>query len=354
MSLSQQCNNAWADAFILSMTTHSCTPRLLTLMAATVFTVCRADEEAKPATETDLRATITKGLSFLATAGDQWMEDKSCNSCHHMPLLIWGHREAKRRGFPFEQKKFDEWLGWALERATDKKPGLEEAALMMLALPERPAPELVKLIAAEQQANGAWKPAGQFATMQKRGAADAESNSTRLCLIALATPLPAAPESEAARTKADTMLQRKDAATSMESLVFRTLYARRFGEAEEASARVKDILKQQRGDGGWSSFIGANMSDPLATGQVLHALQASETDPTVATAISRAQHWLLKMQQADGSWPTDITHVSKIDRSAPAKAKSFKEATAIYLYWGSAWATIGLLEGLAVKEAGAR
>ena len=106
---------------------------------------------------------------------------------------------------------------------------------------------------------------------------------------------------------------------------------------------------QQRGDGGWSSFIGENMSDVLATGQVLYALHAPASDPGTAEAIARAQRWLLKTQRDDGSWPVDITHISKMDRSAPAKAKSFKEATAIYAYFGSGWATIGLLRSVPLK-----
>ena len=96
--------------------------------------------------------------------------------------------------------------------------------------------------------------------------------------------------------------------------------------------------------------MGENQSDPLATGEVLYALQPSSSDPPTAEAIARAQHWLLKTQRDDGSWPIDITHISKIDRSAPAKAKSLKDATGIYTYWGTSWATIGLLQGVPLAK----
>jgi squalene-hopene cyclase-like protein len=353
------------------------TALLITLMVAAAFTVCNANDQAKaspakaapaaspaeaaknapvkpappvkPPGEAELRSGITKSLGYLAKAGEEWMAAKNCNGCHHLPELLWSHREAKLRGFAVDPKKFDEWLAWAAERETDKKPGLEEAALMLLALPERPAPQLTKLLATDQKADGSWNPAGQFSGMQKRGAADATANSTRLSLIALATPHSAASESDAARTKAAAMLAKKDTPTAMESLVFRTLFARRFGKPEEARALVKDIVKQQRGDGGWGYLIGENMSDVLATGQVLYVLQADAADPPVADAIARAQHWLLKTQREDGGWSIDITHISKLDRSGPAKAKSFEAATDIYTYWGSSWATIGLLQGVPVK-----
>ncbi len=330
------------------------TLRLFTLLAVAAFSVCRAGEKAKappvkPPTDAELRTVISKGLGFLAKEGDEWMAAKNCNSCHHLPELLWSHREAKRRGFAVDSKKFDEWLAWSIERATDKKPGVEEAALLILAMPERSAPDLTKLLAAAQKSDGSWNPSGQFATMQKRGAPDAKDSSTRLNLIALATPQPALPESDSARSKARAMLQNIDAATSMESLVLRSFYARRFGKPDEVNALRDKILKLQRGDGGWSSIIGENMSDPLATGLVLYAMEPSSSEPPTADAIARAQSWLLKTQCDDGSWPIDITHISKMDRSAPAKAKSFKEATDIYTYWGSSWATIGLLQGVPVK-----
>lgn len=302
-----------------------------------------------PPSEAELRAGIKKSLGFLAREGEEWMTAKNCNGCHHLPELLWSHREARRRGFAVDAKKYDEWLEWAVERATDKRPGLEEAALMILALPERPAPELTKLLAADQKPDGSWNPAGQFSGMQKRGGADAQANSLRLNLIALATPHPAAPESQEAHAKAAAMLQKKGAPTTMESLVFRTLYARRFGKTEAAAALVKDIVKRQRGDGGWSYILGENLSDVLATGQVLYVLQENAADPPTANAIARAQHWLLQTLRADGSWPIDITHISQVDRSGPAKAKSFKDAIGIYTYWGSSWATIGLLQGVPVK-----
>ncbi|MCX6849153.1 MAG: hypothetical protein NTY98_09560 [Verrucomicrobia bacterium] len=306
-------------------------------------------EPVKPPSETELRAGITKSLGFIEREGEEWMTAKNCNGCHHMPEMLWSHREAKRRGFAVDDKKYEEWLAWAVERATDKRPGLEEAALMILALPERAAPELTKLLAAEQKPDGSWKPAGQFSGMQKRGAGDAQANAVRLHLIALSTPHPAASEAAGVQTKAAPVLQKTDTPTTMESLVFRTLYARRFGKTEDAGALVKDIVKRQRGDGGWSYILGENMSDVLATGQVLYVLQENATDPSAANAIARAQHWLLQTQRADGSWPIDITHLSQVDRSGPDKAKSFKDATGIYTYWGCSWAALGLLQGVPVK-----
>lgn len=335
------------------MKSPAATALWVALIMIQVSTWSRADSQEAPPiappSEAQLRTSISQGLGFLARAGDQWMEEKSCNSCHHMPLLLWSHREAKARGFAIDERRYDEWLTWSLQRATDKAPGLEEASLMILALPDRPATGLAKMLAAEQKPDGSWTPAGQFATMQKRGTPDALANAVRLNLLALNTVPSAKSDADIAHAKAASLLTAKDQPTAMESLVFRTLLSRQQGKAADAETLCLRISRLQRGDGGWSSFIGENMSDPLATGQVLVALRPFAGDSRFREAVARAQQWLLQTQQKDGSWSSDITHISKIDRSAPAKAKSMKDATAIYRYWGSAWATIGLLQAVPSK-----
>lgn len=325
---------------------------LCALLAALSFSGASAGDPPKP-DEAALRATITKSLGFLSTEGDRWIASKDCNGCHHMPGLLRSHREAQLRGFPIDQKKYEEWLAWTAERATDIKPGLEQVAFTMLALPERPAPELTKLIVAGQKADGSWAPAGQLADMQARGAADAQANAARIFLLALGTPASAHEELEAAQAKAAALLAKKDPPKTVDSLVYRALYARRFGPPEQVEATDAEILKHQRGDGGWSWNLGENQSDPLATGEALYVLQ-SATDPKAVAAIARAQTWLLATQRDDGSWPIDISHISKVDRSAPAKSKSLKDATGIYTYWGAAWATIGLLQAVPMESTAAK
>lgn len=279
------------------------------------------------------------------------MEKKTCNGCHHIPLLLWSNRLAIERGFTVDQKKFEEWTNWAEEWTPEakamEKGGMEELALRILALPDRPVEKMVSVITTNQQADGSWKPAGQFATMQARDA-DAKENAARLFLLALGAPNAPQNALAGAQTKAAGLLAKKETAKSVDTLVHRLQYAQRFGPAEEVDATRKEILKQQRGDGGWSWIIGVNQSDPLATGEVLHALAAAP-EKTSAAAIDKATAWLLKAQREDGSWFTDFSRISKIDRSAPDKANSFQQVTEIYHYWGSAWATIGLLQTLPVE-----
>lgn len=96
-------------------------------------------------------------------------------------------------------------------------------------------------------------------------------------------------------------------------------------------------------------MIDQEQSDALATGEALYLLrQAPNADS--AAAIARAQSWLVAHQGEDGGWHPDITRISRLDRSGEAKAKSFKEASELYAFWGSAWALIGLEQGFPVAD----
>ncbi len=315
---------------------------LLLLAALWAATVGRAVEVVPPA-EAQMRAAIAKSLDYLAREGDRWMNEKDCNSCHHLPELIWAHREAKQRGFPIDQAKLDGFITWAKEREKKTNAGLEMTAFMKLALPDSPAPELTKLILAGQQPDGSWKPANQFVA-QRRAAAEVTENSARLFALALAVDETDRARAEEARMKASALMAGEQAG-SVDTLVHRTLYAQRFGKPGEVAELRRQILQAQHADGGWSWVLGEASSDPLATGEVLYALHLSP-DASCRAAIARAQAWLLSRQREDGSWSIDLAKISKNDRSAPDKARSLQQATEIYIYWGTGWATIGLLQGV--------
>src|SRR5437870_2652921 len=54
------------------------------------------------------RQAAERGLDFLEKQGVQWMETRKCGSCHHAPMMLWSHSEAKKRGFAIKQKSLDE------------------------------------------------------------------------------------------------------------------------------------------------------------------------------------------------------------------------------------------------------
>jgi len=323
--------------------------RLLPLLLGTIAIVARGGDLGPP-DEAQLRAATTRSLGFLQKQGDKWMNERTCNSCHAMPMLLWSNRMGRERGIPIDDKVYDEVVDWSYERAKKDTQGASEVgAFLRLAMPEKPVPELATLLAGKQQADGSWKVGGQFESMQRRDAHEAKGNTMRVALLALAMPDVDASVADAARTKAQALLAQDETPKSVETLAFRTLYSRHFGPPEESVALRAELLELQHTDGGWSWMMGEAQSDCLATGEVLYVLQ-SAADPSAVEAIGRGRRWLLDQQREDGGWSIDFTRISKLDRSGEAKAKSLKDATFIYTLWGSAWATIGLLEGLPIAN----
>ncbi|HYF37877.1 MAG TPA: prenyltransferase/squalene oxidase repeat-containing protein, partial [Prosthecobacter sp.] len=250
--------------------------------------------------------------------------------------------------------KYAEWLAWSEPKVKKIDAGLEGVAFMVMAMAEKTpaAKDAMEVILTGQEADGSWKPAGQLGGMQKRSNDEARENATRLHLLALDALDPKGVATVAAREKAAKWVGRDVLPESVEALIFRALYARRFGEAEKATALRTEILQLQHEDGGWAWSIKEVKSDPLATGQVLHLLSLYEDKYSAADmAVKRAQAWLIGTQREDGAWSIDPMRISKTDRSGEKKSRSLKNVTEIYEFWGTVWATIGLLQGVPVVEA---
>jgi hypothetical protein len=134
--------------------------------------------------------------------------------------------------------------------------------------------------------------------------------------------------------------------TLNERLVLRLLVARKFGKPGNADEILKELLARQAADGGWSANPEVHQpSDAFATGQSLYALcLAGNGDEKVKAAVERGCTFLLTKQEKNGSWivPSTAFHPPS---GRPARDK---KTDAVYTYWGTAWATLGLLHTLPV------
>jgi squalene-hopene/tetraprenyl-beta-curcumene cyclase len=140
--------------------------------------------------------------------------------------------------------------------------------------------------------------------------------------------------------------------TLNERLALRLLIARKFGKPKDADERLNELLARQAADGGWSANPEQHQpSDAFATGQSLYALcLAGNGDEKVKAAIQRACQFLLTKQEKNGSWrvPSPAFH-------PPSSRPGRDERTdAVYTYWGTAWATLGLLQTLPVPAKGVK
>jgi hypothetical protein len=259
-------------------------------------------------------------------------------------FALWSHREAERAGLPIPSEKiaalekqghdhFTErpskaqpvaWSGMILGR--DLRAHGEEASARRRAAEES--------LAGQQEADGQWKAAGQFPT-QKRPEWESDAVATMWTLLALATFDDLAGPIRAGRDRAWKWLKESRAGEGNEWLVTRLLVELRMGEAKEARSLRERLVGQQRPDGGWSWRPG-DPSNAYSTGESLYALALAGVGSD-EPAIRRGVDYLLATQKSDGTWTTAKELVSN---------KGGKKTDYIYLYWGTAWATIGLARTL--------
>src|SRR5262249_30805301 len=97
---------------------------------------------------------------------------------------------------------------------------------------------------------------------------------------------------------------------------------------------LESFLRLQNDDGGWSQTK-TMKSDAFATGLSLYVLSVQQ-GTAVNEAIRRAQDYLIKNQQSDGSWSMASRPAQP---SGPGPARDLRPIK----YVGTAWATMGLV-----------
>jgi hypothetical protein len=218
-------------------------------------------------------------------------------------------------------------------------PGELIAATMLLAgapaktsKPTEITNGLVERILLLQQPNGSFKDGGQPMFPGLEPNERLECNA-RLAVLALNSVEPKSEALLKARDRALEFLKTIKPGKSTDSLLLQLMFAHRAGEAEQVAKLTKELLSQQRADGGWSTWNwlkDKTESDARATGQVLYMLGAlgrKHDDPSV----QRAWEYLLKNQEDDGSW---------------YMTNSKDKAIRIWSYWGTSWAFMGILNTL--------
>lgn len=64
-------------------------------------------------TDAAVREAVARSLPFLEKGGVDWIEERGCMSCHHVPFLLWSHRAAQVHGLAVDAKKLAEWDEWS-------------------------------------------------------------------------------------------------------------------------------------------------------------------------------------------------------------------------------------------------
>lgn len=198
--------------------------------------------------------------------------------------------------------------------------------------------DLVNALVKAQQADGTWKPGGQFFALQWPGA-EAQQALTMWAVLALSSVGELPEPAVTARNKALAALKNGKPGVSTETLVLQMLIAHKQGETERAQTLLEQLFKQQHADGGWGWVQAKEQSDAYATGLVLYGLGTmgrKNTDPHV----QQAWKYLLSTQRPEGDW---FVHRKAISGSVK---KSDDEGNYIFSFWGTGWSMLGLMATL--------
>ena len=202
---------------------------------------------------------------------------------------------------------------------------------------------VIDLMSQIQLADGSWTPGVQLTGMLWT-LPTANQATTMWTTLALASYDTLDPKRSASIEKALAYLrQQTPNPDNREWLAMRILFERRFGSDEEVAKLRQQLLDARNGDGAWGWEKGVP-SDALTTGLAIYVLAKVRAGDD-SSVFRDARKWLLASQQSDGSWLTPAKNFT--NSTDPERLKVRDE---IYLYWGTAWAVIGLLETLGMSD----
>ena len=306
------------------------------------------------------RSTIEKGLKFLQQDAVKWRQDKKCSTCHHGTMTMWVQLETKSRGFAVKPDELQENIHWAKERIMeradlprDTRPGWSMVntpaiylAIMAHAVPQQDAisPDDLKRVSGHllrhQEENGAWMWSSAPPKNVPPPFFESDEVATRLAYLALAPQIESGADDtqaiKASLARADGWLRVQTATDTTQAAVLRLLMKQQAdAPVDDLKQRIDGLLSQQHSDGGWSQIKGT-ASDAYATGQVLYALNLAGVSPE-SDGVANAVTFPVRTQRDDGSWPmTKRTH--------PGETPT--QNVIPITYFGSAWATLGLLRSV--------
>lgn len=73
-------------------------------------------------TQVQVRAAVKRALVPVEKDGVGWMKNtnRQCSSCHQVPMLVWTHNAASKRGFAVDGARLDVWNQWIVNDALNQ------------------------------------------------------------------------------------------------------------------------------------------------------------------------------------------------------------------------------------------
>jgi hypothetical protein len=297
---------------------------IASLLASLVAIPVVADEPAL--SQDELKASVSKALPLLMKAAVGHREErKQCFACHQQGVPILALTSAKAKGFAIDEAELATQLkfiaGFLKKNREQYLQGKGQGGQADTA-----GYALVTLAAGQWKADDTTSAVTEYLLQRHKDQDYWGNNSNRppteasrftttyvslRGLSAFATPEQAERRQARATQVREWLVKTKP--EDNEDRVFRLLALKEVeAPQDDTAAAAKGLLAKQKDDGGWAQLDsqgseksqpeGATKSDAYATGTALVALHKAGSLATSDAAYQRGLRYLLKNQQADGSW----------------------------------------------------
>jgi ankyrin repeat protein len=311
--------------------------------------------------EDAIRNAATKSLVLLNGVNENWLKHGYCYSCHNDGLFNKLHAVARQHGLPVNEqlalasaRKTYLWtnnVDEAIQGTYFVDPALVDGH-ELVALHDARYPATLPLQAYARRLVHLQTPVGNWISSDRRPPqSNSQWSATEVSLEAIKYYLP-----ETLAAQRDNVFKRAHKwlvdvkPESTEDRANQVLALTTIGASKgEIMAAVKNLLVEQRADGGWAQTKNRE-SDSYATGQALAALSASGM-PTNGIAYGRGIEFLLRTQKPDGSWYIHTRLAYPIQISPPYMETGFPYGKdQIISELGTIWATIALSQAVDVPS----
>jgi hypothetical protein len=256
-----------------------------------------------------------KAVAMLQKSSTEFFKESGCVGCHHQNFTAMAVGAARKAGVRVDETAAEEqlkvvktqWMG-AQEPLLQRldPPGASDTlsfSLLGLAAVDYPADAvtdaMVLNFAAEQTLDGSWCYGAMARSPISEGCIARAAIGARLLQLYGPPGMKAEFDRRVARAR-NYLLEAPTKTT--DDLAMRLLGLKWVAAEKEAiGSAAKALLQQQRSDGGWAGnrYLA---SDAYSTAEAVYALGESGAAAAGDAGHRRGIEFLLKTQQADGSW----------------------------------------------------
>ena len=306
------------------------------------------------------RVAIAKSVALLQRSSTEFFKESGCVGCHHQNFTAMAVGAARKAGLRVDEAASDEqvkmvktqWMAFqeGLLQRIDPPGAADTLAYSLLGLGAvgYPADAMTDAmtvnVAEEQTSEGSWCYGAISRSPIEEGCIARAALGIRVMQLYGPPGLKAEFDKRIARAR-DYLLEAQPRTSDDRAMLLLGLKWSG-ASAEKTRAAARGVLDDQQADGGWRGNPHLE-SDAYSTGEALYALLESRALTANDPAFRRGSAYLLKTQQADGSW-----HVkSRAVKFQPYFQSGFPHDHDQWISASAtAWATMALANGMPANE----